>query len=486
MSRVFPMNALRALLIWLIVLPGGAAADITEKRYDLLFLPVDAARLSHDERRFVQLSLAFGNHYLGLLDGDWGRRSQEALNRYTAREFDAAPLNMHLAALAFDLFRRVSKSGWNILYLKDHGVSLLFPFDAYAHDAPGPTFVNWHHTESSLAISAARTGLAETSGFHAYFLDQSAGAAPYTVRRDTRLVTSVRTTGGRVYARSDLVGGSWSTIVLFAKERDRGILTAVSASLAPGRSADIRFPEGGFLDRIVALFLDIANEDTSPAPAAQAAPKPQPAQPGRTAPARSSGSGFVVSDRGHVLTNAHVVEGCTRLTAGDRPARIAATSDIFDLAVLTTETEGSAPKAVFAAAPAALNADVLAAGFPLSDVLDGLNVTRGVVSSLKGLKGDSFNMQISAAVQAGNSGGPLLDAAGQVTGVVVAKLRQDFVARSTGSVPENVNFAVRGEIAKMFLAQNAIPIEIGAPAAPVDAAQLGRIASAITVLIECR
>ncbi|WP_272009566.1 trypsin-like peptidase domain-containing protein [Roseovarius sp. ZX-A-9] len=73
-------------------------------------------------------------------------------------------------------------------------------------------------------------------------------------------------------------------------------------------------------------------------------------------------------------------------------------------------------------APAQLNSDVLVAGYPLSSVLDGLNVTRGVVSSLKGIRGDAFNMQISAAVQAGNSGGPLIDSAGLVVGVVVAKL----------------------------------------------------------------
>jgi serine protease Do len=72
-------------------------------------------------------------------------------------------------------------------------------------------------------------------------------------------------------------------------------------------------------------------------------------------------------------------------------------------------------------------------------------------------------MQISAPVQPCNSGGPVLNGAGQVVGVVVARLSDSYAIETFGSVPQNVNFAIRGEIAKLFLAQNGVePTEMEA------------------------
>ena len=60
-----------------------------------------------------------------------------------------------------------------------------------------------------------------------------------------------------------------------------------------------------------------------------------------------------------------------------------------------------------------------------------------------GLLDDISQLQISAPIQPGNSGGPLLDEYGNVAGVVVAKLRALAVAKATGDIPQNVNFAVK-------------------------------------------
>lgn len=141
--------------------------------------------------------------------------------------------------------------------------------------------------------------------------------------------------------------------------------------------------------------------------------------------------------------------------------------------------------AVFALEPARLNSDVTVAGFPLPDLLGGLNVTRGAVTSLKGLGGDGINMQISAPVQPGNSGGPVLNAAGQVVGVVVAKLDAGAVARLYDDIPQNVNFAIRGEIAKLFLAQNGVDPLVEAAGIPVAPEDLAETAAAFTRLVAC-
>ena len=74
-----------------------------------------------------------------------------------------------------------------------------------------------------------------------------------------------------------------------------------------------------------------------------------------------------------------------------------------------------------------------------------------IVSRLSGLKGDTVQVQIYAPLQTGNSGGPLLDSAGNVIGVVSGKLNAMKVAGIIGNVPQNVNFAITGNALRTFL-----------------------------------
>lgn len=124
-------------------------------------------------------------------------------------------------------------------------------------------------------------------------------------------------------------------------------------------------------------------------------------------------------------------------------------------------------------------------GYPLHGLLGGLNVTRGAVTSMSGLQGDAVNMQISAPVQPGNSGGPAVNEFGEVVGVVVAKLNAMRLADVTGDIPQNVNFAVRGELVKLFLTQNDVEFEIGNSDQKLSGVDLAEKAKAFTVLISC-
>ncbi len=153
--------------------------------------------------------------------------------------------------------------------------------------------------------------------------------------------------------------------------------------------------------------------------------------------------------------------------------------------LLKTTLSDNKTVAIFSASPAKLNSDVTAVGFPYAGLLGGLNVTRGSVSSLKGLLGDGNNFQITAPVQSGNSGGPLLAADGQVIGVVVSKLNATKMAENGGDVPQNVNFAIRGEIAKLFLAQNQIEPELSLDDVAITPEELAKAAASFTSFIEC-
>ena len=188
---------------------------------------------------------------------------------------------------------------------------------------------------------------------------------------------------------------------------------------------------------------------------------------------------------GLVLTNAHVVDGCTDLRIDGRPATLRNVSDTYDLALLSIDAAKALPYAAFAPEAAGLNSDVTVLGYPLSGLLGGLNVTRGAVSAVTGLSGDSITMQITAPVQPGNSGGPVVDDKGQVVGVVVSKLDAQRLAERIGDIPQNVNFAIRGGVAKRYLRMNGVRHTERSGAQVLSPVSLAETAKAFTTFIEC-
>ncbi len=162
---------------------------------------------------------------------------------------------------------------------------------------------------------------------------------------------------------------------------------------------------------------------------------------------RSCGTGFAITQEGHIVTNYHVIKGGNSIrvkTAKDfLPADIIAADAGNDLAMLKINAKTDC--VVFSSARTAqLGQTVFTVGFPMPDV-QGFSpkVTKGVISGLKGIKDDVRNYQIDAAVQPGNSGGPLADDRGRVVGVVVARLSDRAIMAEQGIVPQNVNYAVK-------------------------------------------
>jgi len=206
----------------------------------------------------------------------------------------------------------------------------------------------------------------------------------------------------------------------------------------------------------------------------------------------SSGTGFFINTKGHILTNEHVVEGCATLRArtiggSGLDAQVVATDSRNDLAVITTNTHVTA-FATFGRSPNYRQGDrVVVYGFPLSSALSPSgNLTTGTLTALTGVKNDTRYLQISAPVQPGNSGGPLSDTQGTVIGVVSSKLNAIKVAKITGDVPQNVNFAVKDAIAKSFLQANSIPFSERKARASLSVADVGDVLKSFVVHIECR
>jgi len=199
-----------------------------------------------------------------------------------------------------------------------------------------------------------------------------------------------------------------------------------------------------------------------------------------------SGSGFYVNGQGALLTNHHVIEGCRSLRInGKIPARTLRFDRDEDLALVQTDAGAETPYLPFRPTRARLNEDVTVIGFPFWGLLDDVNVTRGSVSSLVGLDGDRDMVQITAPVQSGNSGGPVLDAMGRVVGVVQSKLDALAIAEEMGEIAQNINFAIEGSIAQRFLTGAGAAFVLTADAVRLSPPDLAAQASEATVLVEC-
>jgi S1-C subfamily serine protease len=195
---------------------------------------------------------------------------------------------------------------------------------------------------------------------------------------------------------------------------------------------------------------------------------------------------------GRAITNQHVVDGCrggVRLrTAGgaEMAVRVLASDRERDLALLEVPNEAGPPLPFRREGSGIRRGEgVVTYGFPLSDILSsGPTLTTGEVSALAGLGDNQQQYQISAPVQQGNSGGPLLDMAGNVVGVIVSKLNAQRVAQRTGDIPQNVNFAVKGSEALGFLRRNGVTPRFG-DGGSRTAPEVGEIAHPSTLFLRC-
>lgn len=178
-------------------------------------------------------------------------------------------------------------------------------------------------------------------------------------------------------------------------------------------------------------------------------------------PPLRNGTGWVISDAGHIVTNHHVVKGAIEIRVGERdgdwqPATVVLQDERTDLAVLKvadpTVLGPALPLSTGSTAPD--GAALTAVGFPMAKRLgENLKVTAGVVSSQTGDRGDLTRVQHTAALQPGSSGGPLFDRHGNVTAVAVSILK--------GSQVQDVNFAIKIGYLKLLLDGFGIPYEVG-------------------------
>jgi hypothetical protein len=163
------------------------------------------------------------------------------------------------------------------------------------------------------------------------------------------------------------------------------------------------------------------------------------------------GTGFAISPKGYLITCHHVVKDADRVVVhvagGYLDASIIALDPRNDLAVLKVSQWPGRHLGLVTSSEVTHASEVLAAGFPDPSVL-GINpkISTGIVNALSGVRDDPRYIQISAPVQPGNSGGPLISSTGRVVGIVAAGLNSIDRMANGGYLPQTVNYAIKTDL----------------------------------------
>jgi len=197
--------------------------------------------------------------------------------------------------------------------------------------------------------------------------------------------------------------------------------------------------------------------------------------------AAASGTGFFVSRTGHIVTNHHVIDGCNvvkvSFKGSEIEAKTLAIDKMNDLAIIKSEIK---PNKVYSVTgeDATLLEDVIIAGFPLGkSVSSAIKTSKGSITALAGYGDNYSEFQTDAALNQGNSGGPIMNQKGNVVGVAVANFGK------TEGV-ESFNFGIKSSTLKTFAKANNVTFE-SPNWTDMSNKDLGNLITEATVYLEC-
>lgn len=456
------------------------------------------ASLNHDERALVQRALVWLGLYDGWIDGDFGAGTRAAIGGWQSRaerEPTGTLSENETVALLADGLAAEERLGWTATVDPTNGVQVGYPAalmtERSQNESGGNDYVDpiGSGVLSTISVRDVQPGAIDV------FYDLSRRSSDdgrhvtYDYRRGPLFILAGDTASGRFYERFEQrdteIRGYRLTWAPWEETRYAPIAVAMSNSFYPFGGAPTTpgvYPVIGPL--VAAAAAQIRPDAAVAAPgtaeaSADAATSTAPDE-ATSAPAKppdiASGTGFVISHDGEILTNAHVIRGCGAIEVGGvGVATVLAVDERRDLALLDTGATFEATIPIRSGGQLELGEPVTVLGFPYRGIVStSLTITQGIVSAIVGLDDDPSRFQLTAAVQPGNSGGPVIDEAGRLIGVVAARIDDGYIAHATGSLPQNVNFGIRVELVNSFLIEHGIVVEHSADDTPVTAREVAR------------
>jgi len=413
--------------------------------------------MSYQERIRTQFLLVFTGDYAALVDGAFGKLTYNALTTFQKhREFapdgilDAAEL-LILQRDGLDLVKRV---GFETKNESSTGITFGVPVKLFEPPAPAERGTRWQAYDGSIDLETLRVPRKETA-YKALFERLTRNDSGRTVdnkllRNDYFVVTG--TQGNRdFYVRVMKTPADSRGFSLSWESRHAVFMNRVAVAMSNSLRYYEDSPEIGRPDAMTSA----PGLNTREADKTGAVPPAGKSDRARRMPTgSSSGSGYLVTAAGHIGTNAHVVSNCRLLEVpGYGTATLVQADLVNDLAIIQLDAKHADHFAQFRAEqPIVRGEKVFVLGYPFAQIPDNnLNFAYGIVSSLAGVQGDIRHFMVSAPVQPGNSGGPVLDRTGALIGTVVSRLDKFKTLQVAGDLPENINFAIRGRLMSTFM-----------------------------------
>jgi S1-C subfamily serine protease len=485
--------------------------------------PIEISSLTIFERQMMQDALIWASDYVGLKDGAWGRMTDNALRNWQRRTGanPAVLTNSDIGTLLYMADRAKQAVGWTEWQDPATGAFVGYPnaltkpqraTDGIGMDYLGDQgFRMVTRRLNRVPLSEIQAGLASVAAKP----DQTVG---YRLDRPDRQVLTTQGNGWTHYLRFDRVGADWVGFMVFAQQgndRVAKLITAVSTEFSPTGTSNIVEPNIMAAEMGFRAWLGMTDKSPRDAltgrhladatPSRPAAPTPAPvpsrerdvsrsaavtAPPANPSPAtRVSGSGtaFVVRQDGTLLTNEHVVKGCSRLALPTGEAvQVLASNAKRDLALLRSEKTYASALRFRRDQTIDHGETVRAFGYPYYQMVStSLNITEGIVTALTGLNDDPSRFQVNAAIQPGNSGGPLVDEDGLVIGVAVSTLSTGRFTEVTGANAQSMNYGIRGQIVEAFLLENGVLVEKARAESRPDLRQIARSVTPFVTPILC-
>ena len=431
------------------------------------------AELSQDERKALQEALKWYGFYTSGIDGAFGQGTRASMSAWQeANGFEPTGVltTRQRATLVANHSADLVEFGFESVTDAEAGIEITLPLSLVTFDRYEPPFVHFKEQNGSglqILLISEPGGPEALAGL--YDILQTLEAVPETGERSLGETSfTIRAASGKVES------------LAFAETRDG----MVKGYLAVWNPADAE-RMGRVLPVLQSSFRAVGGKALDPGlvPMEEAALSGMLSGLELRKPARVA-SGVFVDQTGHVATALANVAGCTKVTIGaETVAEVAAEDGAAGLALLTPKA-ALAPRAVarLATATPRSGSEISVAGFSYGERLPAAVLTFGTFEAAEGLMGEPGRARLLAPVMAGDMGGPVLDGAGGVIGVLVPvpadagrQLPEGMAlaadAASLGALVQGAGLAIAGG-----------PAESGTPLSPdaLNAAALG-----MTVQVSC-
>ena len=259
------------------------------------------------------------------------------------------------------------------------------------------------------------------------------------------------------------------------------LLFFLEITYSNGKTSRINYWNGQLANYKIKKNKKVAEKPKKQEPKKQKPKKQTPELDDNKIVAASSGTGFYVSNTGHIISNHHVIDGCNtvKLTFQGKEfaANILASDKMNDLAILKADLTPSKVYSI-STEDAMLLEDIIIAGYPLGKkVSAAIKTSKGSITALAGYGDNYSEFQTDAALNQGNSGGPIMDQKGNVVGVAVANYGKQ-------SGVESFNFGIKSSTLKTFASANGLKF-LPPNNKDLSNKDLGQLITEATIYLEC-